>query len=62
MSEEVYQSMDLYLDASIDKVQNLFFDVKHHRMLKKWDVIYERKQEMLYRVKSYTHKFLKGRS
>lgn len=60
--KKVYQNMELYLDAAIDKVQNLSFDVKLHGMLKKWDDIYGRNQEMFDKAKSYAPKLLEGQA
>lgn len=49
--KKVYQSMELHLDAAIDKVQKLSFDVHMHDMLRKWDDIYERNKDMFDRAK-----------
>lgn len=42
LQKKVYQSMEIHLDAAINKVQKLSFDVHMHDMLQKWDDIYER--------------------
>ena len=42
LQKKVYQSMEIHLDAVINKVQKLSFDVHMHDMLQKWDDIYER--------------------
>ena len=49
--KKVYQSMELHLDAAIDKVQKLSIDVRMHDMLQKWDDIYERNKDMFDRAK-----------
>lgn len=43
--------MELHLDAAVDKVQKLSFDVHMHDMLWKWDDIYERNKDMFDRAK-----------
>ena len=39
--KKVYQNLELHLDASIDKVDNLAKDVELQRMDQKWDELYE---------------------
>lgn len=43
--------MELHLNAAVDKVQKLSFDVHMHDMLRKWDDIYERNKDMFDRAK-----------
>lgn len=39
--KKVYQNLELYLDAVIDKVDNLAKDMEIQRMEKKWNELYE---------------------
>lgn len=54
--KKVYQSMELHLNAAVDKVQKLSFDVHMHDMLRKWDDIHERNKDMFDRAKEDTPK------
>lgn len=59
---KVYQSMELHLDAAIDKMQKLSFDVHMHDMLRKWDDIYERNKDMFERAKEDAPKPLRAQA
>lgn len=56
--QKVYQSMEIHLDAAIDKVQKLSFDVRMYDMLQKWDDIYKRNKDMFDQAKEDAPKSL----